>query len=277
MVLLGVLLLSQLGCQPVSVSAQAPPQEPDLRRQIELLNLINSLALTPEQMRFILEKAQKAQETRETLKAEADVEETEAVLVKIRDALMAGENVPGEVQDAVFAARAQHGRLTRAYKQEATRLAKDVEGVLESRQLYVLERYVPCVIPPENEPYVGRVAGRRGVALLERLRRVPADRFDRHKGRATRRVLHELERRFHRRIPTRDREKELHRILSLLERARSLSDAEFELAKEALIAELLAPYEASRPPVDVTSEIARHLLDPVIIPLLEQKVALTED
>ena len=44
--------------------------------------------------------------------------------------------------------------------------------------------------------------------------------------------------------------------------------------REALIEELLAPYNASRAPVDVTSVIGRHLLDPSIIPLLEEKLAL---
>lgn len=274
---IGLLLLPLLGCQPVPVSAQAPPEPADLRRQIQLLNLINGLELTPDQMRFILEKAQEAQQTREALKAVADVAEMEAVLAEIRDTLKAGQNLPDELRGSFFTAKAQNERLAKAYRREAVRLAEEVEEVLESHQLYALERYVPCVIPPEGAPRIGQARDARGVAVLERLRAVPAARFERHKEKAASRVMQRLEEHFHHRILILDREQELYRILGLMEKTRSLSDVDFELQKEALVEELLAPYEASRPPVDVTSAIGRHLLDPAIIPLLEQKLAVMEE
>ena len=43
--------------------------------------------------------------------------------------------------------------------------------------------------------------------------------------------------------------------------------------KRDLVEELLAPYEAAHPGGDHAAMIARHLLDPVIIPLLEEKLA----
>jgi hypothetical protein len=91
-----------------------------------------------------------------------------------------------------------------------------------------------------------------------------------------RRVLEALKRRFQRRVLILDGEEELERILGLIEKARSMPDVGFELEKEELIKELLAPYEAHRPRADVTAVIRRHLLDPAIIPLLEQKLALME-
>ncbi len=274
---MGLLLLPLLGCQPTSVSAQTPPEKVDLHRQVQLLNLVNGLELTPEQMRFILEKAREAHETRETMKDEADVAEAEAVLTEIRDTLMAGQKVSDELRGAFFAARAENERIVEAYKKEVVRLAEETEEILQGHQLYALERYVPCIIPPEGEPRIGQARDGKGVAVLERLRRVPADPFERHKDKAARLVLRKLERRFHRRILILDKKEELHRILDVLERARSLPHAEFELEKEDLIHELLAPYEASRPPVDMTSVIGRYLLDPAIIPLLEQKLALMEE
>jgi hypothetical protein len=273
---IGLLLLPQLGCQPAPVSAQAPPEEVDLHRQVQLLNLINGLELAPEQMRFILERAREAQETREAMKAESAVAETEEILREIRDALMAGENVSDDLKDAFFAAQRENKRLLEDYRKEVGRLAEEVEDVLESHQLYALEHFVPCVILPEGEPRIGQAWDAKGTAVLERLRRVPDDRFERYKERAARKVLAELQRRYRRRILILDKEKELQRILDLLERARSLPDVEFELEKEDLIEELLAPYEASRPSVDVTPMIGRHLLDPAIISLLEQKLALLE-
>ncbi|MBE9507653.1 MAG: hypothetical protein IMY86_06340, partial [Chloroflexi bacterium] len=69
-------------------------------------------------------------------------------------------------------------------------------------------------------------------------------------------------------------EAELERIEGLVEEARALSDVEFELQKASLVEELLASYEAARPQREPTAMIARHLLDPAIIPLLEEKLAL---
>ena len=277
------LLLTTLGCQPVPVSAQAPPEEKvDLHRQIQLLNLINGLELTPEQMHFILEKAVDARATREALKAQADAAELEAILQEIRDALMAGLHVSGELRDAFFAAQEANKQLVETYRKEVLSLAKEIEEVLESHQVYALKQYTPCVIPPVGEPRIGQAGDGKAVALLERLRAVPTDRFELHQERIARRIMTELERRFRGRLLIPDREPELDRILALVEEARSLSDVAFELQKESLIQELLAPYEAARssggrPQADVTAVIGRHLLDPAIIPLLEQRLELIEE
>lgn len=37
--------------------------------------------------------------------------------------------------------------------------------------------------------------------------------------------------------------------------------------------ELLGPYEEAQPQAEIAAIIARHLLDPAIIPLLEEKLA----
>jgi len=114
------LLLTTLGCQPAPVRAQAPPEEKvDLHREIQLLNLINGLELTPEQMRFILEKAVDARATRAALKAEGDAPQLEAILQEIRDALMAGLHVSGKLEDAFFVARGANKQLVEAYERKS--------------------------------------------------------------------------------------------------------------------------------------------------------------
>jgi len=273
--LLVVLLLPLVSsCQSMQpASAQVPPETTSLRREIQLLNLINGLELTPDQMRFILEKAQEAQEIREELKGEADTEEMSAVLEEIRDTLMAGQNLSPELRERFFAAKADNERLMDEYQEEATHLAQEIEDILEEHQLYALEQYVPCVIPPEGELRIGQAQGAGGGAVLERLRAIPDDRFERHKEEIARRALERIREHVHGAVIL-DEEAELERIEGLMEEARALSDVEFELQKEALIEELLEPYEAARPPVEPTAVIARHLLDPAIIPLLEEKLAL---
>jgi hypothetical protein len=268
------LLLLPLGCQAaLPASAQVLPETADLRREIQLLNLINSLELTPEQMQFVLDQARQAQESREALEAQGDVEETRAILEEIRDTLMAGESISLELRERFFAAKAENERLVEQYKEMVIGLAQEIEAILEDHQLYALEQYVPCVVPPSGEPRIGQTWGTGGSAALERLRAIPDDSFDLHKENIARRVMRELEKRFRGRVLMLDRDRELNRIVELMERVRALFEVEFELQQEALIEELLAPYEEARPSASPTAVIARHLLGPAIIPLLEEKTA----
>ena len=275
--LLIVLLLPLVsGCQSAQLaSAQAPPETASLYREVQLLNLINGLELTPDQMRFIVEKAQEAQEKREELQADAGAGEMTGVLEQFKATLMAGENVPPDLVQRFHALKGRFHTAEDDYEAELTRIAGEVEAVLEEHQLYALEQYVPCVIPPEGELRVGQAQGTGGgEAVLEHLRAMPAERFERHSQEIARRVLERIRERLHGAVLILDEEAELERIAGLIEEARALSDVEFELQKEALVEELLAPYEAARPQRDFTAMIARHLLDPAIIPLLEEKLAL---
>jgi len=275
--LLVVLLLPLVsGCQPVQpVSAQAPPEMAGLRREVQLLNLINGLELMPDQMRFVIEKGREAQKEREELQAGADAEEMAGVLEQFRATLMAGENVPPDLVQHFHAIKGRRHTAEDDYEAELTCIASEVEDVLEEHQLYALEQYVPCVIPPEGELRVGQAQGTGGgEAVLERLRALPAERFERYEREIARRILERIRERLHGAVLILDEEAELERIAGLIEEARALSDVEFELQKADLVEELLAPYEAARPQGNRTAMIARHLLDPAIIPLLEEKLAL---
>ncbi|MDY6876025.1 MAG: hypothetical protein SWK90_07500 [Chloroflexota bacterium] len=276
--LLVVLLLPLIsGCQSVQpVSAQSPLEIADLHREVQLLNLINGLELSPEQMRLIVGKAQEVQELHEELETEADEEEMTSVLEEFRATLMAGENIPPDLVEQWHIVQGQFHTARDAYEVELTRIAGEVEAGLEEHQLYALEQYVPCVVPPQGELRVGQARGTGGSeALLERLRALPAERFERHGKEIARRILERIREHTHGAVVILDEEIELERIVGLLEDARALPDVEFELQKENLAEELLAPYEMARPQRDPTAVISRHLLDPSIIPLLEEKLALS--
>lgn len=263
------LLLLPLGLQSaLPANAQTTPETAALHREIQLLNLINSLDLTLEQMQFVLDQARQAQEGREALKAQADGEETQAILEEIRDTLMAGESLSPELQERFLAARAENERLIKEHQEQVNDLAREVEDILEKDQLDILEQYVPHVVPLPDAPRTGQAQ-----AALKRLRDIPADQFDLRKEAIACRTMQELEKRFRGRTLPRERGRELDRILELLGRVRDLSDAEFELQQRALIEELLSPYRVARSSVRPTVVIARNLLDPAIIPLLEEKIA----
>ncbi|RLC63316.1 MAG: hypothetical protein DRI80_04225 [Chloroflexota bacterium] len=180
---IGLLLLPLLGCQPaLPASAQAQSDAVDLHRQVQLLNLINGLELTPEQMHFVLEKAQEAQEIREGLKTEADTEELTAVLEEMRETLIQGENLSQDLKERYWALHGDNKRLLATYEEDINSIALEVEGIPEPHQVYALEQYVPRIIPPEGELRIGQAQDTSGgEAALGRLRAIPDDRFERHK------------------------------------------------------------------------------------------------
>jgi len=159
-----------------------------------------------------------------------------------------------------------------------TRIAREVQGILEGHQIYALEHFVPCVIPPQGGARIGQAEDTTAAeGLLARLRAIPAARFERNKEEIARRIVEQLKSHLPRGFGlVINEEEETTRILSILNEARELSDVEFELQKTDLIQQVKSVYELPESPVDTCLKIERHLLDPSIIPLLEEKLALME-
>ncbi|MFQ6013935.1 MAG: hypothetical protein ACE5NP_00650 [Anaerolineae bacterium] len=295
LILMGTLLLGNVGCSadllpwisnPAQAAEEGPAQadEPatrDLRREIQLLNLINGLDLSTEQMRFIVEKAREAEGIREEIKGEAqgNIEDTAEVLEELRATLMQGENISSSLRERFYSVEGKNHGFKEKYEEEMTGIALEIEEILGGHQIYALEGYVPCVIPPKGEARVGQVEDTSGAERqLARLRGVPPALFERKKEDIALRVMERLKSRLPRGfVFVIDEEEEKERILSILEEVRSLSDVEFELEKTNLVQELISKYEVPKAPVDVTVKIERFLLDPQIIPLLEEKLANREE
>ena len=273
----GVLLLTcyGYGAAPLAEAEEAP-EIAELHREVQLLNLLNGLELTADQMRFVLEKAQEAQELREKLKAEAGTEEVRQVLMELKDTLMRGENIPDSLKERWFSTHARTKELKKEYEEEMDRLAGEVEGILEGHQLYALEHFKPCIIPPEGGLRIGQAEGTGGLERhLERLRALPEEKFQEHKDDIVERVWERIKEHLPRgALLFVDEEEEKAYILSILEETRSLSDAEFEVRKEELAQEFKARYEPSEGAIDIRLRIRCHLLNPHIIPLLEEKLAM---
>jgi len=230
------LLLANSGCaSPLIARAEGLGDEGNLQRAAQLLNLLNGLELRASQMRFIIEKAQEAE--------------------AIRDELMNREE----------------------YQAEITRIAREVKVILEQHQIYALVHFVPRVIPPQNETRIGQTDGAIATQeVLARIRAIPDAKFERNKEEIARGLIEHLKSH----LPGGfiliiNEEDETSRILSILDEARGLSDVEFELQKTDLVQQVLFAYGLHESPVDTCLKIERHLLDPRIVPLLEEKLAPT--
>ena len=277
----GALLLASSGCASLPLAkAEGLADVGNLQREVQLLNLLNGLELNADQIRFLLEKAQEAQETQEEFqdKANGNVEETVTVLTELRATLMRGETIADSSREQWYSTHGKNLELREEYEAEMTRIAREVQGILEGHQIYALEHFVPCVIPPQGGARIGQAEDTTAAeGLLARLRAIPAARFERNKEEIARRIVEQLKSHLPRGFGlVINEEAETARILSILEEARELSDVEFELQKTDLIQQVKSVYELPESPVDTCLKIERHLLDPSIIPLLEEKLALTE-
>jgi len=229
------LLLANSGCASLPiVKAEGLADVGELQREVQLLNLLNGLELRASQMRFILEKAQEAEE--------------------IRDELMDREE----------------------YQAEMTRVAREVKVILEQHQIYALVHFVPCVIPPQDEARIGQTgAAAAAEEVMARIRAIPDAKFERSKEEITRRITEHLKTHLPGgSILVINEEEEIARILSILDEARGLSDVEFELHKTDLAQQVLFAYELPEAAADTCLKIEKRLLDPRIIPLLEEKLTL---
>ena len=278
---MAALLLGGVGCKANPLMASPVQAETDvkkLHREVLLLNLINGLELSADQMRFILEKAKEAKEIREEFegRAEENVDETVEVLSDLRATLMRGEDISPSLRERVHRVQGANRGLRDEYEEEMTRLALEVKENLGEHQLYALEHYVPCLIPPEGGPRIGQAEGTAPAErALERIREIPDLMFERRKEQMAQRVLELVRRRLPKGLLINEDE-EKDRIISIFEEARAMSDVEFELEKANLAQQLKSRYELSKPPLDVNVKIERFLLDPLIVPLLEEKLAIGE-
>ena len=281
--LMAALLLGSAGCRANTSSLAASPVQAEtdvkkLHREVLLLNLINGLELSSDQMRLILEKAKEAEELREEFKdkAEGNVDETVAVLSELKATLMRGEDIPPSLRERAHQVQGANKALKQEYEEEMSKLALEVREALGEHQLHALENYIPCLIPPEGEARIGQAEGTTHLErALERIREMPSPVFERRKERMAQRAIEmakgHLPKGF---IINEEEEKE--RLISIFEEARAMSEVEFELEKENLAQQLKSPYELPELPLDVSVKIERFLLDPLIIPLLEEKLAIGE-
>lgn len=243
-----------------------------LRREVQLLNLLNGLELSEQQMQVSLEKAREAGEIRDRLRAEGDEKEADVlrVLSQFKAALMRGENVSEDLKREWHALYGENRALMEEYEREMDRLAREIEGHLEEHQRYALERFVPCIVPPEGELRIGQAGGTAGIeAILVRVRQIPPRRYQAQKER----LLEDFLQRLRAHLPrgyVLDEAQVKDKLLSVAEQARALSDVEFEVQKGDLAQQLKAPVKVPAPPL--SAKIKAHLLDPQIIPLLEEKL-----
>lgn len=150
--------------------------------------------------------------------------------------------------------------------------------ILTENQIYVIEDFTPCLIPPKSlrDPArVGQASGdTSGVeAVLERLRNAPSERYSRIREEALDRHIDKLEREIGV-MTNEEKEAERIRVKGIIEKARKMSKVDFELNKSEMAREI-GPMKTSSQKLRKyeLSKVGRFMLNARLIPVLETHLA----
>ena len=270
----------------------------NLFNDISTVNLLNGLYLTEQQMREILTLAKKAQRMKQEF-----IEKKGAVYMEVLDeAEQAYQNLFAEIMKGEPAKQGSRieresvrieyqlkeitDKVMRTMSDELSVPDHELSKILTPEQQQVIDGFKPCLIPPKdlkNPLRAGQASSNdRVINMLRRIREIPSYTWDHRKYQFLSRHVERFSR--HRSVMTEaEKEKEIQRLLTLTEKARALSDTDFELEKETLAEELRpvnmvhelrgelekrVPY-MRKPKV---SKSARFLLNERIIPILEKRL-----
>ena len=246
-----------------------------LNRDIVLLNLVNGLFLTPEQMESIIDKIDSAEQARKSFWDELNRRdrEVENVLKDVRKVLFKGEEISDELKKRVHRMKEIQQELEDLTGKTLQRLESKVESILTPNQCIVIEEYRPCTIPPAQGKIGQSVeTAAEGIAhQLTKIRDMSSNRFDTVKDMFIDFHIDKIKR--HLGMDPQEETVIRRQLLSTFEEVRSMDDQEF-LVRKGEIARSLMPEDTI--PKDKRKnklgKTGRFLLDPAMKDILQEKI-----
>ncbi len=247
-----------------------------LRREIRLVNLVNSLELNSEQMEMILIRAREVEKLRQEFEGKLLLRqaEMERVLEEIKSYCQDTREVPSSIAQSFHRLQTESKKSRFNLMEKTREYAKEIEETLAEHQVYQLREFIPCIIPPKGELRIGQAQSHKGLTeRLERIRELPNRFYDRKRDEIIDRTLERMKLHAPPKVEIDEKEMKKH-ICSVMEKARSLKDVEFDLQKDELAAELISPLKprALSSSSPLSRKIEAFLLSPGIIPLLEERL-----
>lgn len=190
--------------------------------------------------------------------------------------------------DAVAKARKAKEDLAKSLKEpmnEIRDLEKKVTAVLTKNQQAIVKNFKPCLVPPKNaqnpSPAGAANDGGHFERVLTKIYYMNDELFQEVSGLFSNRHIHKYEQMFG---PMTESEiaAEQIRMKNILNKARAMEKTDFELNKSELAQEMIEPLHAQEDHMKDAylqtrtkwhlNKTGRWLLDPTIIPILEEKL-----
>ncbi len=242
-----------------------------LRTEIILRNLLKNLYLTQDQAKFILEKAREVEDLNKKFKEEFEslLFQQKQILWDLKKSIKEGSSIQRRLVRELHNNEYQLKKLRKEYIQELNKIAKEIEAALTDTQIYILENFKPCLVPPKDSKLIGQADFPKGlIKKLEALRKGSYKEYKIKKESLIEKLIEHISLK----IPNLKEEeiKQLEeKIAKILDKVRKMSDLEFSLRKEEILKELKENFPHKE--IGVDEKILRFLLNPQIIPILEEK------
>ena len=238
-----------------------------LSKEVKILNLLNGIELSEAQKESIRKSIKKVEEIEDGFHKEVE-EKTElfqAGLEKSVEVLGEGRELPPSLKKEISSHNHQLTEMRREKEEEIFEVALEVKNILEPQQIYQLENFIPCLVPPPGKVRVGQaddseVLGKR----LDKIRNLPENVYwtqrERIMGMAIKKEKKHLPI-----LAVFDEEAERKRIGSLLDEIRGMSDVDFALNMEEVTEEFKMEIEKANPESEMLRKIRGFLLDPLVL------------
>lgn len=261
----------------------------ELRQDISTINLLNGLNLSRKQMKQVLSLARLAEEARQygISRMEEILPEAEEAFSALKAEVEKGSPAQGSLPERARLINNRLKDLHQDLQADMSNRMQQIEGrlreVLTAGQIHIVSEFKPCLIPPDElgEPARAGQAdpSSKIIKKLRRLRQLPDWAWENRKEFIVEKVVERIAKHF--RLTEEEMDAEYIRLLQLFERARALSEIDFEVQKLTLadaikprdrIEELQKEIEWRLPQHKQQPKLVRFLLSDRIIPVLENRL-----
>lgn len=264
-------------------------------QEIMLLNLINGLNLTEEQIKKLIDQNQKVDKLRKEAEAEmnklaADVFEA---YQKLKETLEKNQGIPKDVEQRAVKMERQIIELREKVEAKLPELEKEAESILSDAQLEIVNTFNPCLIPPKNlkDPVRAGQANDNEMLmnLFQRIRSLSSAAWEKDKNKIATRHLEEMQKHIGR-LNEKEYAQEKEKFLTLLEEIREMDDVEFELNAPDLADEYMKHGKKLKGE-DLRDEmeqlrktrrggfgrVGQYLLNPTVVPILARRLEIMKN
>lgn len=246
----------------------------DMVRDIQSLNLLNSLHLSREQNVALLKITEEVKKMDDDIQALNDrkYNEMHKILSEMRTQLMSSNDLSEDLKREFHKSEREIKEKRVAYEDRMKELNKKVKGILNANQLVMLKEYQPCLVPVKNISNPERIGqasgGERQIKLLERARKIPNDKYAEFKQIVREKTEKAVK--LHIR-DEKEREQAIRNMSEAMDKARKMNDTEFEINKQQL-ADSMIPQKKNKGENVEEKFIGRFLLNPGLTAILKQKI-----
>ncbi len=246
---------------------------------VRVLNLANSLYLTPEQMKGLIDITRRAKVEYDAVQTQrADWFRRVLPIVQAQLELAERKQAPDPALGERYAACRQELTTLAAAPEKLDRgYLPEVKTLLTANQLDMVGNFVPCIIPVQsltNPERIGQVIDRGGMErTLGAIRTLPEEKVPAAVTSLQRTVAEDFRRHHYSDGNVQQAVAQVPRVVA---EARALDDAEFALQKCTLADRISVPAIAPVTGRAIDDRLVYYLLSPNLIPVLEARTAIAD-